>query len=207
EIRVEHIMASGALPPGFPPIEIDGRYYVDGGVFSNTPLSRVIDEFADSEKHIRNVLCFMVDLFSISGPLPHSLDGMLERIKDIRYSSHAKRPSKLYATTQNLSHAINFLTSMLTPEQRADPKVQEIIKLGYAHHLDIVHLVYRSEKGTELESKDYEFSVESASKHHKLGYTNTKYMLEQEEKKWMKLGHSGVTVYTHDADLTTVNKV
>ena len=75
KITVEHIMASGALPPGFPAIEIDGRYYVDGGVYANTPLSKVLEEFADTEHDICNVLCFMFDLFSASGPLPHTMDG------------------------------------------------------------------------------------------------------------------------------------
>ena len=192
----EHIMASCALPPGFPPIKIDNHYYVDGGVFSNTPLSKVIDDFAASEKEIKNVLCFMIDLFSLSGPLPHSMDGLLERIKDIRYSSHAKRPSALYATTQNLSQAIHFLTSKMTDAQLSDPAVQEIIKLGYAHRLDIIHLIYHSEKGTELESKDYEFSAESANKHRKLGYNDTVSMIEAEEEDWLTAHHSGVTVYT-----------
>jgi len=206
-ITVEHIMASCALPPGFPPIEIDGRYYIDGGVFSNTPLSKVIDDFADSEKDIKNILCFMIDLFSLQGPLPHSMDGLLERVKDIRYSSHAKRSSALYATTQNLSHAIHFLTSKMTDAQLKDKAVQEVIKLGYAHRLDIIHLVYHSEKGTELASKDYEFSVESAIKHRKLGYTDTMNMIEAEEGEWSKAHHSGVTVYTLEAQRAVSHKI
>ena len=32
-------MASGALPPGFPAVEIEGEYYWDGGLVSNTPLA------------------------------------------------------------------------------------------------------------------------------------------------------------------------
>src|SRR3546814_8703249 len=42
-LRAEHFMASGALPPGFPAVEIDGEYYWDGGMVSNTPLSRVLN--------------------------------------------------------------------------------------------------------------------------------------------------------------------
>ncbi len=207
EILPEHIMASGALPPGFPPVKIGDKYYVDGGVFSNTPISKIFDEFADSEKHIKHILCFMIDLFSIKGPLPHSMDGMLERIKDIRYSSHTKRASSMYATAQNLSHAIHYLSSKLTPEQKADPHVQKIMKLGYAHRLDMVHLVYHSEKGTELESKDYEFSAESADKHRIMGYTNTKNMIEREEAHWLNLRHSGVTLFAQDLDKTSSQRI
>jgi NTE family protein len=207
EITPQHIMASCALPPGFPPIEINGTYYVDGGVFSNTPIFKVVDEFADKEQNIKNILCFMVDLFSLTGPLPHSLDGLLERLKDIRYSSHTKRADSLYATTQNLSHAIHFLASKLTHEQLKDPKIKEIIRLGFAHRLDVIHLIYRSEKGTELESKDYEFSVESANKHRILGYTNTKKIIAAEEEQWMKAHHSGVTVYTLESERSATYKM
>lgn len=206
-ITPEHIMASCALPPGFPPVKIGDKYFVDGGVFSNTPLSKVIDDFADSEKDIKNVLCFMIDLFALKGPLPHSMDGLLERVKDIRYSSHAKRANALYATTQNLSHAIHFLTSQLTAEQRKDPKIQKIIKLGYAHRLDIIHLVYHSEKGTELESKDYEFSAESANKHRKMGYDHTIRMIDEEESDWLQTHHSGVTVYTLEEQKAASRKI
>lgn len=207
EITVKHIMASAALPPGFPPVKIAGRYYVDGGVFSNTPLSKVIDEFADTESEIRNILCFMVDLFSLKGTLPHSLDGLMERIKDIRYSSHTKRANSVYATTQNLSHAIHFLGKQLTAEQKKDPQVKEILNLGLAHRMNIVHLIYRSEKGTELESKDYEFSTETASKHRSLGYNNTTNMIQTQEETWMKRHRSGVTVYTLEAESAVANKL
>ncbi|MCE3269357.1 MAG: phospholipase, partial [Burkholderiales bacterium] len=98
KITPEHIMASCALPPGFPPIKIGESYYIDGGVFSNTPLTKVIDDFATTEQDVKNILCFMIDLFPLSGPLPHSMDGLMERVKDIRYSSHSKRANALYAT-------------------------------------------------------------------------------------------------------------
>lgn len=196
KITVEHIMASSALPPGFPAIKINNDYYVDGGVYSNTPISKVIDEFAGSASEIKNVLCFMIDLFSLqNNTLPHSLDGIMERIKDIRFSSHTTRSTKLHTTAQNLSHAIHFLSSKLTKEQLNDPTVQEIIKLGFANRLDIVHLVYKSPKGTELESKDYEFSVETANKHRIMGYNSTKKMILEEEENWMDMQSSGVTIY------------
>lgn len=198
EIKVEHIMASGALPPGFPPVEIEDKYYVDGGVFSNTPLFKVVDEFAKSSEEMRNILCFMVDLFSASGPLPHSLDGLLERVKDIQYSSHSKRTSALYATTQNLSHAINYLTSKLTPEQLADDKVQKIIKLGFAHRLDVVRIVYRSPRGTELHSKDYEFSVSSANTHRIAGFNNASNLIKEKGSEWSKKHKVGLSIYTLD---------
>ena len=84
-IRPEHIMASGALPPGFPPIEIDGEHYWDGGLFSNTPLEYVLDYSPR-----RSRLTFQVDMFQAQGQLPTNLDEVTEREKDIRYSSRTQ---------------------------------------------------------------------------------------------------------------------
>ncbi|MFN8770843.1 MAG: patatin-like phospholipase family protein [Neisseriaceae bacterium] len=207
KIGPEHIMASCALPPGFPPIKIDDRYYIDGGVFSNTPLSKVIDEFADSDNEIKNVLCFMVDLFSSSGILPHSMDGIMERIKDIQYSSHSKRNNSFYATTQNLSHAIHFLSNKLSEDALKDAQVQEVLKLGFAHRMDIIRIIYHSEKGTELHSKDYEFSKESANIHRQSGYKQTKLLIKEQEASWQKKHQSGVTVYKIEANKTSEHKV
>ena len=43
-ITASHVMASGALPPAFPPVEIDGEWYWDGGIMSNTPLQHVAED-------------------------------------------------------------------------------------------------------------------------------------------------------------------
>lgn len=206
KIAVEHIMASGALPPGFPAIEIDGRYYVDGGVYANTPLSKVLEEFADTEHDICDVLCFMFDLFSATGPLPHTMDGMLERIKDIQYSSHSKRSSTIYSTSQNLSHAIKFLGSKLPAEAKHDPDVKAILKLGNAHRLDLVHVIYHSKKGTELNSKDYNFSAEAAYLHYRQGYEITHKLIESQQQEWSKKHSEGISIYTINEDKpATVN--
>ena len=84
-IRVEHIMASGALPPGFPAIEIDGEFYWDGGLVSNTPLAWVVD--ADSRQ---DTLTFQVDLWSARGDVPKTLADVSTRQKEIVYSSRTR---------------------------------------------------------------------------------------------------------------------
>lgn len=206
-ITADHIMASGALPPGFPAIKINDRYYVDGGVYANTPLSKVLDEFADNEHSIENVLCFMFDLFSASGVLPHSMDGMLERIKDIQFSSHSKRSTSVYATVQNLSHAIKFLAHKLPPEIKKDPEVAAIMKLGNAHRLDLVHVIYHSRRGTELNSKDYNFSSEAAHIHYSQGYSITTQLIETKQSEWDKKHNEGVVVYTMNDDQAKTIKV
>ncbi|MEN9945777.1 MAG: hypothetical protein RLZZ293_163 [Pseudomonadota bacterium] len=195
-ITAEHIMASGALPPGFPAIKIDGRYYVDGGVYANTPLTKVLEEFADNDAELHNLLCFMFDLFPAKGVLPRSMDAMLARIKDIQYSSHSKRSSAIYSTSQNLSHTIRILGTKLAPEVRADPKIKELLKLGNANRLDLVHIIYNSANNHELDSKDYNFSAETAKIHYQQGYATTKGLIEAKQSEWQKLHNEGLTVYT-----------
>ena len=81
----EHVMASGALPPGFPSVEIDGEHYWDGGVVSNTPLAQVV-----GAENMRDTLAFQVDLWPARGGLPTSLEEVAERQKDIQYSSRTR---------------------------------------------------------------------------------------------------------------------
>jgi NTE family protein len=206
-IGVEHIMASAALPPGFPAVKIGERYFVDGGVYANTPLAKVLEEFADSETDVKNILCFMFDLFSASGPLPHTMDGILERIKDIQYSSHSKRANAIYATTQNLSHAIKYLTKLLPTDAKTHAKVRDIIKLGYANRLDLVHVIYKSIRGTELNSKDYNFSAEAAYIHWQQGYDITKKLIQEKGAEWEAKHHEGLSIYTVEGENSKTVKV
>ena len=203
EITMDHVLATGALPPGFPPVKIGDEYYIDGGVFSNTPIFKLLDEFAANPEEMENVLCIMVDLFSAQGPYPHSMDGLMERVKDIQFSSHSKRPTALFATTQNLSHAIHYLSNLLPPEELKKPEVQEIVKLGLAHRVDLVRLIYHSPKGTELASKDYNFSKETARLHLKLGYDDAKRMIQEQQKEWESAEQSGLTVYSQENTVVT----
>lgn len=199
EITMDHVLATGALPPAFPPIKINNEYFIDGGVFSNTPLFKLLDEFAENPEDMKNILCIMIDLFSSRGPYPQDLDSMLERVKDIQYSSHSKRPSALFATTQNLSHAIKFLTQKLPKEELHNPDVQQIIKLGLSHRVDIVHLVYHAHE-SELHSKDYNFSKEAMQFHHGLGYAEAKKLIEEQQEIWESENQNGLTIYTKEND-------
>ena len=111
-----HVMASGALPPGFPPIEIDGEAYWDGGLVSNTPLQYVLDQPAQ-----RDMLVFQVDLFSARGPMPRTLTEVAEREKDIRFSSRTRLNTDVFLARQNLALAAHRLAAKLPPGLRDDP--------------------------------------------------------------------------------------
>ena len=86
DMSADHVLASGALPPGFPPVRIDGELYWDGGLYSNTPLETVLDDLP----HV-DTLCFMVDLWSAEGPEPTTFDEVQTREKDVTFASRSKR--------------------------------------------------------------------------------------------------------------------
>jgi NTE family protein len=154
----EHIMASGALPPGFPPIEIDGEYYWDGGLFSNTPLGYVLDYSPR-----RSRLTFQVDVFQSQGRLPTNLDEVAERDKDIRYSSRTQISSNAFRDRHDVRHAINELHKLLPPDLLATEQAKRLYELGCVTEMDIVQLVYRPTE-PQGASKDYEFSRASMVK-------------------------------------------
>jgi NTE family protein len=151
-IRPEHVMASGALPPGFPPIEIDGEYYWDGGLWSNTPLQYVLDYYPR-----RSRLCFQVDLFQGYGPLPKNLEQVCEREKDIRYSSRTRVATDALQQKHDVRHAINELAKLLPPELARTDQAKRLKAFGCVTEMDIVQLIYRPSEPQGM-SKDYEFS-------------------------------------------------
>jgi NTE family protein len=154
-IRPEHIMASGALPPGFPPVEIDGEHYWDGGLFSNTPLQYVLDYSPR-----RSRLTFEVDVFPAQGRLPSNLDEVIERDKDIRYSSRTQTSSDAFRDRHDVRHAINELHKLLPPDLANTEQAKRLYEYGCVTEMDIVQLVYRP-IGPQGASKDYEFSRSS----------------------------------------------
>ena len=152
KIRAEHVMASGALPPGFPAVEIDGEFYWDGGLVSNTPLKYVLEYVPR-----RSRLTFQVDLFHAAGEAPADLPSVLEREKDIRYSSRTRAGTTMLKTAHDVRHDINTVWDALPPEVRATPAAQRLYAYGCVTTMDIVELIHRpvEERGY---SKDYEFS-------------------------------------------------
>jgi NTE family protein len=152
KIGPDHIMASGALPPGFPAVEIEGEQYWDGGLVSNTPLAYVIDHLPR-----RSRLTFQVDLFQAYGRLPESLDDVTEREKDIRYASRTRITTEMQADRHEVRHAINELLEILPPEWRDTPQARRLYRMGFVTQMDIFQLIYRpfTPQGS---AKDYEFS-------------------------------------------------
>jgi NTE family protein len=189
-IGPEHIMASGALPPGFPAILIDGEYYWDGGIASNTPLDYVLDAETD-----RDLLIFQVDLFSARGRVPETLLEAAEREKDIRYSSRTRMNTDKNRQVHNARKAVRDLISKLPADLQNDPSVEYLRKAAKENTVTVVHLIYKS-KNYETSSKDYDFSHVAMTEHWNAGVRDV--YLSMRHKEWLERPQSGETMVTYD---------
>jgi NTE family protein len=190
-IRAAHILASGALPPGFAAVEIEGQHYWDGGLVSNTPLSAVLDE-----EPRRDTLAFQVDLWSALGPLPKNLLDVEERAKDIRYSSRTRAVTRQLERERHLRRLLREVLQRVPPSQRkgdawcAEAQAQSSDKI-----FNVVHLIYQ-EKAWDSHHKDYEFSALSMRDHWASGLADVRRTLAHPD--WLAPPPQRQTTVTHD---------
>jgi NTE family protein len=190
KIGPEHIMASGALPPGFPSIEIDGERFWDGGIASNTPLDYVLDAEIQND-----LLIFQIDLFSARGRLPDSLLEAAEREKDIRFSSRTRMNTDKNRMVHNARKALRELMNKLPDYLRNDPSVEILCQAAKENTVTVVHLIYRS-KNYESSSKDYDFSRVGMVEHWGAGERDVH--LTMRHRDWLERPQSGETMVTYD---------
>jgi NTE family protein len=174
-ITSAHIIASGSLPPGFPATEIDGEYYWDGGVLSNTPLQWVLDG-----RPRRDTLAFQIDLWSAEGEVPHNLADADVRAKEIRFSSRTRVATDFYKHTQKLRIAFATLLERLPDELRGLPEVPLLAAEANTKVCNIVQLIYRVKK-YEGSAMDYEFSRRTMEEHWLAGYRDAVASLSHRE--------------------------
>jgi NTE family protein len=192
-IDARHIMASGALPPGFAPVEIDGEHYWDGGLVSNTPLQYVLDQPVAQHRVV-----FQVDLFPARGTYPATLAEANEREKDIRYSSRTRLNTTVELDRQVIAQAAHRLQARLPRELRNDPDMLALMQLRSAGSVDVVHLIYR-DKNYETQSKDYEFSRLSMNEHWDAGHADMSRTLC--DRRWVnRRTNGGIQVFDLTAD-------
>jgi NTE family protein len=157
-IDARHIMASGALPPGLPPVEIDGRWYWDGGLVSNTPLTHVLDHQSC------DTLVFQVDLFSAAADRPKTIMDVMAREKEIRFSSRTRQVSSERLKLRQEREAIRALLAKLPAELRDESEVRALAAAANEPAVNVVHLIYRA-NAWEGGSRDYEFSARTMREH------------------------------------------
>ncbi len=190
-IALEHILASGALPPGFAAVEIDGQHYWDGGLVSNTPLSAVLDA-----QPRRDTLAFQVDLWSARGPLPKNLLDVEERAKDIRFSSRTRAVTQQLERERHLRRLLREVLARVPAAQRkgdawcAEAQAQASDKI-----FNVVHLIYQ-EKAWDSHHKDYEFSALSMRDHWASGLADIRRTLAHPD--WLAPPEPTKTTVTHD---------
>jgi NTE family protein len=163
-IDARHIIASGSLPPGFPATEVDGDYYWDGGLISNTPLQWVFD----SRPRV-DTLAFQVDLWSSSGELPRDLTQADVRQKEIQFASRTRFATDHFRNTQRLRHAFRRVYERLPSGLRADPDVEMLAKETEEAAYNVVELIYHA-KTYEGVAQDYEFSRRTMEEHWRTGH-------------------------------------
>ena len=151
-IDARHIMASGALPPGLPPVEIDGRHYWDGGLVSNTPLGYILDTQGEGD-----TLIFQIDLFPARGKLPRRMTDVWSREKDIRFSSRTRSVTDQYLRLRKDHEAMRTLIDRLPSDMRDEPEIKALRERVAESAVNVVQLVYRT-RAWETGAKDFEFS-------------------------------------------------
>ncbi|RYX90701.1 MAG: patatin-like phospholipase family protein [Comamonadaceae bacterium] len=188
-ITPRHIMASGALPPGFAPVEIEGEWYWDGGLVSNTPLQYVLDQ-----PMTRDMLVMQVDLFSARGPMPTNLSEVAGREKDIRFASRTRLNTDVMARQQKIAHAARSLAARLPARFADDPDLKLLMETGSPAAVTVMHLIHRS-KLYETQSKDYEFSRAAVQEHWASGLADVNRSLK--DPRWVSRGKpaAGIRVF------------
>lgn len=190
DFGIANIMASGALPPGFPPVKIGSRYFWDGGLVSNTPIDYVMEY--DGAR--QDMCIFQVDVFRARGQVPKTLGEAAEREKDIRFSSRTRFNSDHIKKMQDMSNAAARLARKLPKELRDDPDAKLLQQWGCQAKVTLAHLI-RHDSGVDSGSKDYEFSRLSVEEHWASGRENVRRGLKSKAWKERDQNRNGVQVF------------
>jgi NTE family protein len=193
-IGPEHVMASGSLPPGFPSAEIEGEYYWDGGLISNTPLQWVAEYSLGQD-----TLAFQVDLWSARGELPRNLLEVATRQKEIQYSSRTRANTDHFKRIHQIRSAVASLLGKLPPELRDGDEMETLKAFGSHKVYNIVHLIYRA-RNYEGQSKDYEFSRLSMEDHWRAGYQDAVRTLRHPEVLERPRSGDGIFIFDFHKD-------
>jgi NTE family protein len=188
-LSLEHILASGALPPAFPPVLIDGHYYWDGGILSNTPIEAIFDE-----RERKSGVVFVVHVWNTQGAPPVTLWEVLNRQKDIQYSSRAASHIARQQQIHKLRHIIRELATYLPEEKRQEPEVAELISYGCLTYMHVIRLQAQP-LPDDNHLKDIDFSERSICKRWALGYEHTKKAIEASPWQTKPAPHEGVIIY------------
>ena len=191
-VCLDHVLASGALPPAFPAVRIDGDPYWDGGIYSNTPIEVVLDDVPR-----RNSLIFSVNVWQPVGAHPTTIQQVMARHKDIQFASRGKSHVARQAQIHRLRHVVRELARRLPPEIQADPVVQDMAEYGCGTLMHLVRLLSPRLDG-EDHTKDIDFTRSGIENRWKAGYDHARKVLA--EKPWRQQGDMLAGIVIHDAN-------
>ncbi|KTC83043.1 patatin-like phospholipase family protein [Legionella cincinnatiensis] len=189
EIGPEHIMASCALPPGFPAVKIANEYYWDGGLSSNTPFAILLEE-----KMPKKLLCFIVNLFSYPEHLPSSFMDVLTCKKEIVFASRHHKVLDYFRELHCLQHTIHELPKEVMKDKDIETAMQRIVQSGHPTALNIVRFHYQKMK-SDLLSKDYNFSEQAIKAHRNSGYTDAQKAIKKSAWQSSPVGDKGAIIH------------
>lgn len=172
-LGVEHVMASGALPPAFGAVRIDGEPYWDGGIYSNTPIEAVLDD-----KPRRDSVIFAVNVWHQTAPEPTSIREVMSRLKDIQYASRADSHIARQKQIHKLRHVIRELHGRIPASRRDDPMVKELASWGCGSTMHVLHLLAPRVEG-EDHTKDIDFTPSGVRARRQAGYADTLRMIQR----------------------------
>jgi NTE family protein len=175
-LGIRHILASGALPPAFPAVRIDGELYWDGGILSNTPTEVVFDDNPRNDS-----LIFSVHLWNPHGAEPTTMAEVFNRHKDVQYSSRITSHIARQQQAHRLRHVINQLAARLPESERNNPAVRELTGYGCQTRMHVMRLL-APQLDRESHTKDIDFSPAGIMQRWEAGYVHTKAVLER--KPW-----------------------
>jgi NTE family protein len=213
QIGPEHIMASGALPPGFPAIAVPEpqpydrhgqlvprrpgeppppvHHFWDGGLVSNTPLQQVLEE-----EPRRDTLAFQVDLWSARGDLPRTVVDAQERAKDIQFSSRTRSATQFLREEQRKRRLLRDLLERIPAAvRRKDPSCRAAEREATGRMVNVIHLIYQDKEWDGL-SKDYEFGPLTMREHWASGLADLRHSLAHPH--WLERPEGEDGFVTHD---------
>jgi NTE family protein len=189
-IELEHVMASAALPPAMPMMQVGTDWFWDGGVVSNTPLQHLFDNLG-----CVSTLIFQVDLFSARGRLPRDMGDVLARQKQIQYSSRTRMVTDLYTQRFQQNRLIKQLLDKVPEAELTDAERAMKVRLDAQPAITLLHLIYR-QAAYETQASDYDFSAVSMRDHWDSGYRDTHETLDR--KEWLAVPREAGDIAVHD---------
>jgi NTE family protein len=195
KIGIEHVLGSSALPPAFPAVQIDGEYYWDGGVYSNSPIEVLFDE--DPR---RSSVVFAIHIWPTRGTQPESLAHAFMREKDIMFGSRSRSHLMRQAQLHRTRRIIRELIDMLPEERKNSPRAKELAAWGCLSTMHLVEINAQPIVG-ETNARDYDFSRSTIQARWQAGYADTCRMLERRPWDDPIDPATEITLYASDAPM------